>query len=139
MLHRIVYVSRAADGVGLRDCYDIIRTAHNRNSARGLTGALLFLDGCFVQVLEGPEQALRERYAAILKDPRHHGLELRFDGLVGETLFPHEWMALRGDADIAPALKTAHGYQPGLPADRFDPPRLLAFVRDCCTAYSDVN
>lgn len=139
MQHRIVYVSRAAPGLSMRDCYDIIRVAHNRNSGLGLTGALLFLDDWFIQVLEGWSSAVHARYAVIARDPRHTAVELRFDGPVAERAFPEDWMALRGDADIPAALKQAHGYLPGLPADRFSPDQVLAFVRDCCRATSPAD
>lgn len=138
MRHRIVYVSRATPGVTLRDCYDIIRTAHNRNSRLGLTGALLYLDGWFIQVLEGWSGAVHTRYEVILKDPRHTALELRLDCPVDQLLFPDDWMALRGDQDIGAEVRQAHGYLPGLPADQFSPAQVLAFVQDCCLARTEV-
>ena len=48
--------------------YDNIRVAHNRNSECNLTGALLFLDGYFVQVLEGEPLRVQERFAIIAAD-----------------------------------------------------------------------
>jgi Sensors of blue-light using FAD len=137
MQHRIVYVSRATPGVTLRDCYDIIRTAHNRNSRLGLTGALLYLDGWFIQVLEGWSGAVHSRYEAIRRDPRHTALELRLDSPVDGLMFPGDWMALRGDQDIGAEVRQAHGYLPGLPADQFSPAQVLAFVRDCCQARTE--
>ena len=77
MLERIVYVSRAAAGVGDREVYRIIRCAHARNGADGLTGALIFLDGWFAQLLEGPPAAVGRAFAPIAADPRHHALSLR--------------------------------------------------------------
>jgi hypothetical protein len=38
MLERIVYVSRAAPGMVREDVFEIIRTAHRRNPAAGITG-----------------------------------------------------------------------------------------------------
>lgn len=51
--------------------YDIIRVSHNRNSKHQLTGTLIFIDGYFLQVLEGHRHYLRERFAIIAADPRH--------------------------------------------------------------------
>lgn len=132
MFDRIVYVSRAAPGVGPRDVYDIIRAAHNRNGVAGLTGGLLFLDGHFVQVLEGERHRLDERLARIVADPRHEALDLRLRATAEQRLFPGEWMALRQRADIDEALLAQHGYQPGLPGTRFDGASVEALVLACC-------
>lgn len=132
MFERLVYVSRAAPGIGARDCYDIIRQAHNRNSRDGLTGALLFLDGHFVQVLEGNRHRVRERFQVIAADPRHTAVDLRQSVATDLPLFPGDWMALRSEAEIDPAVKARFGYQPGLPAAQFDGDRVVAFVQACC-------
>lgn len=132
MFERVVYVSRAAPGVSARDCYDIIRTAHNRNSRFGLTGALLSLDGHFVQVLEGDRHAVRERFQRIAADPRHTAVDLRQSLSCDTRLFPQDWMALRSDAEIDPEVLSRFGYLPGLPAAHFDGERIAAFVQACC-------
>ena len=37
----------------------------------GITGLLLFIDGGFLQMLEGEERAVRELYTRIAADRRH--------------------------------------------------------------------
>ncbi len=71
MLERIIYTSKAAESLQERDVFAIIRTAHNRNSTYNLTGALLFVDGYFLQVLEGEAFRLRDRFQSIEQDTRH--------------------------------------------------------------------
>ncbi len=88
MFQRLLYVSRATDDVNLRDVYDIIRIAHNRNANNGLTGGLLFLDGYFLQVLEGSPYAVEERYSRILADPRHTDVSLRLNESSSELAVP---------------------------------------------------
>ncbi len=134
MYERLIYVSRAAQGIGPRDAYDIIRTAHNRNSAAGLTGALLFCDGYFAQVLEGDPLGLRERFERIRQDPRHVDLDVRGHDKCAHRLFPEEWMALRHGDAVPPGLRRAFDYVPGFPPERFPAARLLEFVRACCDA-----
>ena len=131
MLERVVYVSRAAVGVGMTDAYDIIRTSHNRNSAYGLTGALALVDGWFVQVLEGDAFHVRERYERISADPRHTDVQLREQRAITAITFPGEWMALRSGAQIGPELREQFAYSPGFPAEQFDGERLHAFLRAC--------
>jgi hypothetical protein len=132
MFDRICYVSRAAAGVGAREVYDIIRSAHNRNGASGLTGALVFVDGCFVQVLEGERFRLDACFERIAADPRHEALELRSRCVADQRMFPGEWMALRQRGDIAAGVLDTAGYEPGLPAARFSGAQVEAFVRAAC-------
>lgn len=132
MFERIVYVSRAAAGVGAAETYNIIRHAHNRNQARGLTGALLLLDGWFVQVLEGESFRLQPCFERIRQDPRHEALSLRGRELSEQRLFADQWMALRLGQDLPQGLLQQWGYAPGLPAERFDGQRLQALVLACC-------
>ena len=134
MYERLVYVSRAAPGIGPRDCYDIIRVAHNRNSTHQLTGGLVFVDGCFVQVLEGNAWSLRRRFAVIAADPRHRDVTVRQQIASPELLFADDWMALRGDADISDELKAAWSYHPAWPMAERDGQRLADFVQACCRA-----
>ncbi len=132
MFERIAYVSRAAPGVGAREVFDIIRAAHNRNGALGLTGALVVLDGHFLQVLEGEPFRVDACFRRIAADPRHVALELRARRQHEQRLFPGEWMALRQQAQIEPGLLQRWGYEAGLPATRFDADRLEAFMLACC-------
>ena len=131
MLRRILYTSRAADGVSMRDAYDIIRVSHNRNSRAGITGGLIFIDGHFVQLMEGLPAAVEERYARIAADARHRDVVLRQDALVETPAFPDEWMALRDGSKISPSVLARHGYRPGLPADRFDGDGVFNLLTDC--------
>ncbi len=133
-MDRLVYVSRAAKHVGARDAYDIIRTSHNRNARDGLTGALVFLDGWFLQVLEGDAFHLAQRYARIERDPRHEAIDVREHASKVERLFPAEWMALRLDDDVSAAIREQFAYRPGFPAEQFSPNRLIAFIRACHAA-----
>jgi hypothetical protein len=49
----------------------IMEVARRFNAANGITGCLIFDKQWFVQVLEGPVETVKSRYAAIAKDPRH--------------------------------------------------------------------
>jgi hypothetical protein len=131
MIEQLVYVSRAAPSLSAADLYDIIRTAHNRNPASGLTGALLLLDGRFVQVLEGPPHAVRACFGRIGRDPRHHDIELRAMLPLSRPDFPGQWMALRCEAELPASLhaplRTA--IAAGRVASGASPQALVALVR----------
>lgn len=132
MNEQIIYVSRAAPGVGDSEAFNIIRVAHNRNSQFGLTGALILLDGYFLQVIEGDAWQLKARFEAIARDPRHTDLQVRARGPVQAPDFPGHWMALRHGDAIGPALRQRFGYVPGFGAVQMAPRQLLAFAQACC-------
>ncbi len=70
-IFRLAYVSRnlgVADAAGL----EAILAVSRRNNARdGVTGALLFSERCFAQVLEGPLAAVSQTFERIQLDERH--------------------------------------------------------------------
>jgi Sensors of blue-light using FAD len=132
MLERIVYVSRAAPGTGLETVFGIIREAHAANAKAGLTGGLIFLDGGFVQVVEGPRTALAAAFARIARDRRHEAVELRARERALCRLFQGQAMALRTRACLDPALLEGFGYRPGFPVERFPADVLLEFAVGAC-------
>jgi len=131
-LERLVYVSRAAPGLDATEVYAIIRHAHAGNAVSGVTGALVFLDGWFVQLLEGPAAALDARLASIRRDPRHGGLELRQRERVHARVFAGQPMALRTRVCLDAGLLEAFGYRPGFPVADFPADALLEFVVQAC-------
>lgn len=116
MLHHIVYTSLevpAFDGAALRQ---LLLSARARNHAFGFTGLLLYCEGRFVQVLEGPRHPLEELYARIRRDPRHREVETLSDGPTAERLFP-DWrmgFAAADPADVAGLLGYADPRRPNL-------------------------
>lgn len=70
-VHRIVYVSMAAPDIDQAALDAILETARTKNKSRGITGFLLMLDGHFMQLLEGPSEAVQLAYQEICADSRH--------------------------------------------------------------------
>lgn len=132
MLQRVLYVSRAAPGVDLPQVYEIIRTSHPMNSARGLSGALLFLDGWFAQVIEGSAGAVDAAFTRIRADRRHScpGLRLRSTAL--GRLFPGQAMALRYRACLGDDFLAEFGYRPGFPVADFPADTLIEIMIRAC-------
>ncbi|MEM7313092.1 MAG: BLUF domain-containing protein [Planctomycetota bacterium] len=131
MFRRILYSSLAAEGIGMRDAYDIIRLSHNRNSKAGLTGCLILLDGFFYQLLEGLPSAVDFRFSRISQDPRHVDIAIRQDQTVDRAIFTDEWMALRDGSEIEPELLAKHNYIPGMPSTHFTGEEVLAMMLEC--------
>ncbi|WP_299646722.1 BLUF domain-containing protein [uncultured Jannaschia sp.] len=79
-LLRLVYFSR--NRISRPDCEmiweidQILETSQVNNGRAGVTGALIFNDGVFGQVLEGPKDAVEETFERIQLDERHHDVTL---------------------------------------------------------------
>ncbi len=56
------------------DLLHILDRAQHRNIEEGITGVLLYTDGCFMQYLEGAEAGLHRVYAITKTHPLHYGL-----------------------------------------------------------------
>lgn len=76
ILERLIYVSTAAQGIALPEVRHIVARAQIRNRQLDVTGMLLFMQGEFVQVLEGRRAMLDQVVQYISGDPRHHGIQL---------------------------------------------------------------
>lgn len=73
-LESLIYVSVARPQLARTDLDTILASAQRNNTAAGITGALLYYGGHFVQVLEGTAAAIDACLARLSKDPRHHTL-----------------------------------------------------------------
>ncbi len=74
-LYETIYVSSRATGVTDQIIVDeIVLPAGARNRSLDITGCLWFSDSRFLQILEGPEQAVKAVFGSILRDPRHRDI-----------------------------------------------------------------
>jgi hypothetical protein len=89
-MRQLLYVSNTAQHVGVGELDDILTASRRNNALLGITGLLLFIDGGFLQMLEGEERAVRELYARVAADPRHINPQLMLDREVPVRAFP-EW------------------------------------------------
>jgi hypothetical protein len=74
MLHQLSYISTARPTLILTDVEQILQTSRCRNAQDGVTGLLIFDGKRFLQVLEGPVDAVETAFARIAVDPRHRAL-----------------------------------------------------------------
>ena len=76
----LAYVSTAHHRLDQRELADLLATCRRNNSASGVSGALVYADGSFMQVLEGEEAVVRTLFATISRDERHSDLILLDEG-----------------------------------------------------------
>ena len=103
--HRILYCSRSrlqgeADET-LKAIQSILAVSRVNNGHQGVSGALLFSDGCFAQVLEGPLDAVEAAFERIQCDERHSDVTVLQSGTVVARDFPDWSMGFAGAAHSA--------------------------------------
>jgi len=84
---RIFYISAATRFATARELDDILAVARERNRADQITGLLLYHDGSFAQILEGPDEAVRNCFERIKADDRHLGCRLLLEDETTERYF----------------------------------------------------
>lgn len=87
MLTRLKYVSRFARPMSPADIRAIVEAAQRHNAEIGVTGMLLAFGEVFMQVLEGPTDAVRGLFGRIVADPRHRDVILIRSQRVERALF----------------------------------------------------
>jgi len=136
-MRRFVYVSEAYEPFDADGLTELLTGSRKRNEEVGLTGMLLYRNQRFMQVLEGPGDALQETVNRIMRDPRHGSFCVLADQQVSDRLF----------ADWSMAFAVPRGeraaQQPGFShflTDMFDPRPLLddpTFALDLLTAFKN--
>ncbi len=114
-MERLIYRSRAGESVGARDVFDIVETSARRNSAREITGFLLYDEDRFLQLIEGPAGKIEELIEDLNRDPRHHSIEILNREAARERLFSDwEMKRLITFADV-PAMEAIRANLAGKP------------------------
>jgi hypothetical protein len=98
----LIYSSVATDSFDDADLAALLAQSRTANERNDVTGMLLFRNGYFLQLLEGPDAAVRAKMATIRTDPRHTKVTMLLEELVEERQFPEWTMAFvpSSDADL---------------------------------------
>ena len=76
MPFRLIYSSEAAPGLAATELEVMLAESRIRNRAHGITGVLVFVDGAFLQILEGEKNDVLDLMERIEQDPRHRGVKV---------------------------------------------------------------
>lgn len=71
-LSLLAYTSIASHHMTHEELLTLLSQSRKNNLPTDITGMLLYMEGCFFQVLEGEVDQLERLYEKISKDPRHH-------------------------------------------------------------------
>ena len=73
---QLIYSSVPADGLQESEVMEILRQSQVRNYELQISGLLLYDGGHFLQLLEGPHDAVLKLFERIAADPRHHHVDV---------------------------------------------------------------
>ena len=105
-MERLLYVSKEVQHFNLHDLTLLLKQARTANAAVDVTGVLLYHEGMFVQMLEGPPAAVESIMSRITLDRRHNGITYLASGHVaGARIFPDWRMGLFHMSAIEPLLQ----------------------------------
>jgi hypothetical protein len=86
----MLYRSKEAYEMDAADLLKLLFDARAHNAAQGITGLLLHHGGRFMQVLEGPREAVQGLYRRIAQDARQLDPVVEIDQAADVRLFP-DW------------------------------------------------
>ena len=87
---QMIYISAATVPFTPEDLANLLGKARANNSSVGVTGMLVYHEGSFFQVLEGPEEEVFNIYDIIADDPRHDEVKLLLKSTVEKRSF-EDW------------------------------------------------
>jgi hypothetical protein len=131
-LYHLIYQSQALGEFGAPALAALLHRGRAHNQAHGISGVLLHTaDGRFLQVLEGPQTAVRHLYYhVILSDTRHFHCQVLSEGFGARRSFGGWTMGCRlaHPADLRALLGEAPPDGLGLAHRPYPRPQLLALL-----------
>ncbi|MGI4733840.1 MAG: BLUF domain-containing protein [Janthinobacterium lividum] len=111
-MHHIIYISQAKESMTLTTLVVLLMQARAHNERQQVTGALVYGDGQFMQIMEGEESVIKDLYARVTKDPRHHDVRKLAEGTVASRSFA-QWSMAFGEVPAAQfqVLRSIAAYQ----------------------------
>jgi hypothetical protein len=123
-LQRLIYASRWSDPTRMdaAEMVDgIVARASSNNRLRGVTGLLLFHRGWFLQVLEGPLEAVDDTFDRIRRDDRHTDIRTVADLPIAARAFGDWTMSAEGLDMVAAGELDQLGLSQGFDPASLDP------------------
>ena len=91
-LHRLVYMSTAVGVLRADELDKVYLRAKASNANASITGLLLFYEGTFLQLLEGPAAGISALVQKLRRDKRHANLIILESGPAEDRVFPESPM-----------------------------------------------
>src|SRR4029434_10023439 len=93
MPYQIMYTAHRVEPMTVTDLEKILEDARAGNQARNVTGALVYVDGVFFQLLEGDKAVVHNLMASIASESRHQSVKVFYEAEVEVRAFESWSMA----------------------------------------------
>ncbi len=120
-LSRVIYLSSAVGVLRADELDRILLRSKASNSGAGITGLLLFYEGAFLHVVEGPVAGVASLMQKIRRDRRHSNVIVLESGSCETRTFPDaalHYVAARnltaGEKQALADLRMAHSARPAV-------------------------
>jgi hypothetical protein len=139
MLVRLLYASRAPAPVNAELVDTILEKSRRNNPQRGLTGILCFSDDMFIQVLEGGRDAVCMLFETIIRDQRHHQVQILSFDEIRERRFAGWSMGQVNLSKVNPSLLLKYSDKPVLDPFRCSGSASMALLEELISTGLVVN
>lgn len=111
-MYHLVYISQAQENMTLTTLVVLLMQARTLNERHDVTGALVYGDGQFMQVMEGEEAVVKGLYARVAQDARHYNVRTLAEGPLATRSFA-QWSMAFGEvpAEEFEVLRRVAEYQ----------------------------
>ena len=132
-MYHVIYMSSAVSLFSADDLWRLLQQSRRWNEAHGITGALFYRDGNFLQVIEGEKEGVASLFASIRADSRHHAINPLFQEDIAERDFAQWSMAFHdlkipGTVDATCFDDLLNLHDPGLAIANLAP-KVQAFLK----------
>jgi hypothetical protein len=93
-IRQVIYISKATRAMSDAQLHAIASKARVKNEREGITGALLFVENSFIQVIEGKDASIESLLAALRADNRHRDIKVLMDRKVRSRDFQNWSMGI---------------------------------------------
>lgn len=107
VLYSLLYMSTAQILFTPARIEELLSQSRTNNARLSITGLLIFRDGAFMQLLEGPQAAVEGLFRKIKADERHYAIVTLAEGPIPQRRFPRWSMDFRNLRD--PAVRKLPG------------------------------
>ena len=93
MPYQLIYSSQASRPMTATGLEEILLDARAGNNVRDITGVLVYVDGVFLQVIEGEREAVLRLMTNLGKDSRHNSIKIIHEAEIEQRTFASWRMA----------------------------------------------
>lgn len=94
-IRQLLYISTQTKKLKIKDVKEIVRKSQKKNKQHHVTGLLLYYEGSFCQIIEGPKKEIDVIFKRIMNDPNHRNIITLQDDMVENRAFKDWSMAFQ--------------------------------------------